>query len=125
MACLNTLKQDIKRLEGVFPKSHECFQLISATVDELTCRFVNKNGKKIDIYANFTVSIMLLRLKERMKITHVLIPNQETYPQTPPVWFSESEDAFVSNIVQALSEKSGPDCYVSIISAIIIVLLLN
>src|SRR5438876_371798 len=57
MACLNNLKQDIKRLEVIFPKTHDCFQLISATVDELTCRFVNKNGRKFDIYANFTVSI--------------------------------------------------------------------
>lgn len=57
MACLNTLKQEIKTLESVFPKSHERFQIMSASVDELSCRFVGKNGKKYEIHANITVSI--------------------------------------------------------------------
>lgn len=56
MACLNTLKLEIKTLEQVFPKSHERFQIMSASVDELTCRFVGKNGKKYEIHANITVS---------------------------------------------------------------------
>lgn len=56
MACLNTLKQEIKTLESVFPKSHERFQIMSASVDELSCRFVGKNGKKYEIHANITVS---------------------------------------------------------------------
>lgn len=57
MACLNTLKQEIKTLESVFPKSHERFQIMSASVDELSCRFVGKNGKKYEIHANITVSV--------------------------------------------------------------------
>ena len=32
----------------------------------------------------------------------------------PPVWFSEAEDAYVSSIVQALSETSASDNYVSV-----------
>lgn len=56
MACLNTLKQEIKTLESVFPKSHERFQIVSASVDELNCRFVGKNGKNYEIHANITVS---------------------------------------------------------------------
>ena len=57
MACLNTLKQEIRTLESVFPKGHERFQIMSASVDELSCRFVGKNGKKYEIHANITVSI--------------------------------------------------------------------
>lgn len=34
----------------------------------------------------------------------------------PPVWFSESEDSLVSNIISELGDKSGPDNYVSILS---------
>lgn len=64
MACLNTLKLEIKTLEHVFPKNHERFQIMSASVDELTCRFVGNNGKKYEIHANITVSI---------NITNVLI----------------------------------------------------
>lgn len=59
MACLNTLKLEIKTLEQVFPKSHERFQIMSASVDELTCRFVGKNGKKYEIHANITVSTII------------------------------------------------------------------
>ncbi|XP_076335943.1 ubiquitin-conjugating enzyme E2 Q1-like [Tachypleus tridentatus] len=87
MACLNTLKQDIKTLELHFPKSHERFQVVAASVDELTCRFVGKNGKKYEIHANIT----------------------ETYPSTPPVWFAETEESSITTAVQMLSNTSGRD----------------
>ncbi|CAG9566252.1 unnamed protein product [Danaus chrysippus] len=90
MACLNTLKLEIKTLEQVFPKNHERFQIMSASVDELTCRFVGKNGKKYEIHANIT----------------------ETYPNTPPVWFADSEDPIVTNAVQILSNTQGRDNHV-------------
>lgn len=56
MACLNTLKQEIKTLEKIFPKNHERFQILNSSVDELLCRFIDKNGKRYDIHANITVS---------------------------------------------------------------------
>lgn len=56
MACLNTLKLEIKTLERIFPKTHERFRILNASVDELTCRFIGKNGKTYDIHANITVS---------------------------------------------------------------------
>ncbi|XP_072937834.1 ubiquitin-conjugating enzyme E2 Q2 isoform X2 [Epargyreus clarus] len=90
MACLNTLKLEIKTLEQVFTKNHERFQIMSASVDELTCRFVGKNGKKYEIHANIT----------------------ETYPNTPPVWFADSEDPLVTNAVQILSNTQGRDNHV-------------
>lgn len=55
MACLNSLKADIKKLEKTFPKTHDKFQVISATVDEISCRFISNNGKKYEIHANITV----------------------------------------------------------------------
>ena len=57
MACLANLKADIKIIETNFPKSHNRFQVRSATVDELTCRFVGRNNEKYDILANITVSL--------------------------------------------------------------------
>lgn len=87
MACLNNLKQDIKTLESLFPKGHELFEITAASVDELTCRFFNRNGKKFDIHANIT----------------------ETYPSTPPVWFAETEDQCITSAVQILSNTSGRD----------------
>lgn len=56
MACLTRLKTEIKTLEQIFPKNHDRFQILNASVDELTCRFIGKNGKKYDIHANITVS---------------------------------------------------------------------
>lgn len=56
MACLNTLKLEIKTLEKIFTKNHERFRILNASVDELTCRFVGKGGKLFDIHANITVS---------------------------------------------------------------------
>lgn len=91
MACLNTLKQDIRKLEETFPKTHNRLQLVQATVDELTVRFIGVNNKKYEIHANFT----------------------ETYPHSPPVWFSEYED--ISNVVECLSNTTGSDNFVSII----------
>jgi len=87
MACLAVLKSEIKELERTFPASHERLQIVSASVDELTCRFVDHQGKKHVIHANIT----------------------ETYPTTPPVWFSESEDQKVTSGLSGLSETSGLD----------------
>lgn len=56
MACLNTLKLEIKTLEKIFTKNHERFQILNSSVDELTCRFIGKSGKRYDIHANITVS---------------------------------------------------------------------
>lgn len=55
MACLNTLKLEIKTLERIFTKNHDRFRILHASVDELTCRFIGKNGKVYDIHANITV----------------------------------------------------------------------
>lgn len=90
MACLNTLKLEIKTLEQIFTKNHERFQVLNASVDELTCRFIGKNGKRYDIHANIT----------------------ETYPSSPPVWFAESEETSVTNAVQILSNTNGRDNHV-------------
>ncbi|XP_065221622.1 ubiquitin-conjugating enzyme E2 Q2 [Planococcus citri] len=98
MACLNTLKEEIKILESVFPKSHERFQIHFATVDELSCRFVCNPGKTYEINANIT----------------------ETYPSTPPVWFADTEDIRVTNAVQTLTNTTGLDNH--IINQVIILL---
>jgi len=84
MACLARLKDDIKFLEGLFPaKKHERFQIITASVDEVCCRFFTKGAdKSVIIHANVT----------------------ETYPQSAPIWFSESDDAIVSSCIEKLSE---------------------
>ncbi len=55
-ACLNALKAEIRELESAFPPGHARLQIASASVDELTCRFVDGQGRKHVIHANVTVS---------------------------------------------------------------------
>ena len=57
MACLVRLKEDIKFLETAFPKKHDRFQILSASVDEVACRFVGRSGEKFVINANITVRL--------------------------------------------------------------------
>jgi len=87
MACLNVLKQEIKAIESSFPKTHERLQVVSASVDLLTCRFIDQAGRRHVIHATIT----------------------ETYPTDPPVWFSDSEDPKVSEAVSCLGSTTGLD----------------
>lgn len=88
MACLLRLKEDIKFLENTFSKKGGHFQIVSASVDEVACRFIGKNGESVIINANIT----------------------ETYPHTSPIWFAESDDAIVSAAIEKLCETT-PDNY--------------
>ena len=88
MACLNRLKSDIRVLRETFTRSHPVFQVTNATVDEIACFFVVKNGdkeRKYPINANIT----------------------ENYPKDPPVWFSDSDD--IAGPVQVLATTVGDD----------------
>lgn len=132
MACLNTLKLEIKTVEQIFTKSHERFQVLTATVDELTCRFIGPNNRRYDIHANITVG----RSRPLHPNSHCLrrsfacfvfsgpfspvtpltdplssigCPFQETYPSTPPVWFAETEETTITNAIQLLSNTHGRD----------------
>lgn len=45
-------KLELIKLQNVFNKNHERFQILKATLDELTCRFVIKDGQICDIQAD-------------------------------------------------------------------------
>ncbi|XP_025206154.1 ubiquitin-conjugating enzyme E2 Q2 isoform X2 [Melanaphis sacchari] len=85
MACLNVLKQEIKVIESTFPKNHDRFQVHTATVDEVICKFVGPTGRQFEIIGNIT----------------------ETYPGTPPVWFADTDDCKVTNAIEKLGQTSG------------------
>lgn len=87
MACLRKLKEDLSLLESLFPKNHERLQVLVASVDEISMRFVENTGKPIVINANI----------------------QENYPRHPPIWFSESDDLpVVGAALQRLTEQDEP-----------------
>ncbi|CAL8124596.1 unnamed protein product [Orchesella dallaii] len=85
MACLNALKHEIQSVEQVFNKTHERFQVVSSTLDELICCFICKSGKKHNITANIT----------------------EAYPHMPPVWFTDTEETSITDAVGRLSSTTG------------------
>lgn len=84
MACLTRLKDDIQFLEKTFDRKNNRLQIVSASVDEILCRFIiprsNNTNHSIDFTANFG----------------------ETYPETAPIWFTDSELTNVSSIVEKL-----------------------
>ena len=61
MACVTRLKDDTRFLECTFPRTHKLFQISSASVDEVVCRFVvtleqdTRPGQAIVLTANFGV----------------------------------------------------------------------
>lgn len=90
MACLNTLKLELKMLRELFPSNHVRFQLLNCSLDELRCRFIDGNGKQYEINANITA----------------------TYPLAPPIWFSESEETMLTKVMEMLSNTTGEENHV-------------
>ena len=62
MACLKVLKEEIRGLEATFPRVHPRLQIVSASVDELTCKFVDPAMRKHTIHANITVRINFFKV---------------------------------------------------------------
>ncbi|XP_021344749.1 ubiquitin-conjugating enzyme E2 Q2-like, partial [Mizuhopecten yessoensis] len=85
MACLENLKQDIRILESTFPRQNERFQILTVSVDEISCRFIDRNGDKHRIHGNIT----------------------ETYPQMAPMWYIDDDDSYISAAIQEL-ERAPP-----------------
>ncbi|XP_065060047.1 ubiquitin-conjugating enzyme E2 Q2-like [Rhopilema esculentum] len=81
---LQGLKFEVKHIQNTFPRTHEFFRTVSATLDDLTFHFIGKNGMKHVVSCNIT----------------------GIYPQPPPMWFSESEDAAVTDIIEAVNNLS-------------------
>ena len=79
------MKAEIKNLENVFPKTHERFQIISSSIEELSCKFLDSSGRKYTVNVNIA---------------------SDSYPEIAPVWFSESDCKEVINALDALGEAS-------------------
>ncbi|XP_041464916.1 ubiquitin-conjugating enzyme E2 Q2-like [Lytechinus variegatus] len=88
MSCVASLKRELQLLETHFPKDNERFQLLSANMDELTCKFIGSNDEVFIIHCNF----------------------RDSYPSSPPVWFSEVDDAVISTVIEQLADVTGSDC---------------
>ncbi|XP_057304924.1 ubiquitin-conjugating enzyme E2 Q2-like [Hydractinia symbiolongicarpus] len=75
------VKSEITYLKTVFPKTHDVLRIISGTVDDLTCSFTDNSSKKHTILCN---------------ITH-------EYPVISPIWFSESEESYIVDIIEKVN----------------------
>ncbi|XP_053692121.1 ubiquitin-conjugating enzyme E2 Q2-like [Sabethes cyaneus] len=90
MSCLMTLKQEIEALKQTFTENNERFQVLTASLEELSCCFIGSNGEKYAIQANIV----------------------GTYPSTPPIWFAETEEASITDALQLLTNTSGQNNHV-------------
>ncbi|XP_078376677.1 ubiquitin-conjugating enzyme E2 Q2-like isoform X2 [Oculina patagonica] len=88
MSKFQELKRELSILEKTFGSRHEHFRVEANGLDEVTYRFLAPNGEHV-VHCNI----------------------YESYPNPPPMWFAESEDAKITQIVESLSciEPSGPN----------------
>lgn len=88
MSKFQELKRELSILEKTFGPRHEHFRVEANGLDEVTCRFLATNGEHV-VHCNIF----------------------ESYPNPPPMWFAESEDAKITQILEFLSgiEPSAPN----------------
>lgn len=104
-------------LESTFPKDHDRFQVHTATVDEVICKFVGPTGRQFEIIGNITVSILtVLHVFISILQSFVFHISQETYPGTPPVWFADTDDCKVTNAIEKLGQTTGHNNHVSTVT---------
>uniref|UniRef100_A0A4W4GCV1 E2 ubiquitin-conjugating enzyme n=1 Tax=Electrophorus electricus TaxID=8005 RepID=A0A4W4GCV1_ELEEL len=76
------LKAELKFLESIFDPNHERFRIIDWKPDELSCQFNVTGEKLLIIHCNIT----------------------ESYPSTPPIWFVDSDDPSLTQILERLED---------------------
>ncbi|TGZ58743.1 hypothetical protein CRM22_009486 [Opisthorchis felineus] len=87
MSCIRKLKDDQQDLVQRFKKSHNTFRIISCTLDEVSCKFIHGQST--------------------LEITGSLLG---TYPRSPPIWFSDSDDPLITRIFDQL-QNTDPTNY--------------
>lgn len=76
------LKAELKFLESIFDPNHERFRIIDWKPDELSCQFNVTGEKLLIIHCNIT----------------------ESYPLTPPIWFVDSDDPSLTEVLERLED---------------------
>uniref|UniRef100_A0A672RUU5 E2 ubiquitin-conjugating enzyme n=1 Tax=Sinocyclocheilus grahami TaxID=75366 RepID=A0A672RUU5_SINGR len=76
------LKAELKFLESIFDLNHERFRIIDWKPDELSCQFNVTGEKLLIIHCNIT----------------------ESYPSTPPIWFVDSDDPSLTEVLERLED---------------------
>ncbi|CAK8693980.1 ubiquitin-conjugating enzyme E2 Q2-like [Clavelina lepadiformis] len=76
-----SLRAELKHISVLFPRSHSVFRVVSSSIDEICCHFVNGKDKHV---INCTIS--------------------ESYPQSKPMWYCDTEDISVMQVVGNLAD---------------------
>uniref|UniRef100_W5KDL1 E2 ubiquitin-conjugating enzyme n=1 Tax=Astyanax mexicanus TaxID=7994 RepID=W5KDL1_ASTMX len=76
------LKAELKFLESIFDPNHERFRIIDWKPDELSCQFNVTGEQLLIIHCNIT----------------------ESYPLTSPIWFVDSDDPSLTQILERLED---------------------
>jgi ubiquitin-conjugating enzyme E2 Q len=87
MACIQKLREDLSLLDKLFSKEkqHERVRIMNSSLDEICLRFVKPDATFFEMSASI----------------------HQDYPRVAPIWFSESEDALVTSVLEELSQNDS------------------
>uniref|UniRef100_A0A673ACQ2 E2 ubiquitin-conjugating enzyme n=1 Tax=Sphaeramia orbicularis TaxID=375764 RepID=A0A673ACQ2_9TELE len=93
------LKAELKFLESIFDPNHERFRIIDWKPDELSCQFnvTGENPGQLCAQANPW-------RPNRTDTSYCLPLLQESYPSTPPIWFVDSDDPSLAEVLERLED---------------------
>lgn len=99
------LKAEMKHLTTVFNEKHDRFRFLSTAIDEFSCFFIVSHQKRYEFKANILVSYCCFHGLNSLENTTLFL--QDNYPKSPSVWFTESDEPEVVNLLESLSEKDN------------------
>ncbi|XP_061773643.1 ubiquitin-conjugating enzyme E2 Q2-like isoform X1 [Nerophis ophidion] len=76
------LKAELKFLESIFHPKHQRFRILDWKLDELNCQFNVGGETRLILHCNIT----------------------ESYPSTPPIWFVDSDDPSLAEVLERLED---------------------
>ena len=74
MSRFQGLKKEIKFLQKIFPRTHQNFRIISASLDDITCHFIGKNGEIHPVLCNITVCTTSASPYKQLLISNEIVP---------------------------------------------------
>uniref|UniRef100_A0AAY4CZB7 E2 ubiquitin-conjugating enzyme n=1 Tax=Denticeps clupeoides TaxID=299321 RepID=A0AAY4CZB7_9TELE len=92
------LKAELKFLESIFDPNHERFRILDWKPDELSCQF-NLAVKVFRLKMHFLLSLSVFAYIDVLPCVF-----QESYPSTSPIWFVESDDPSLTEVLERLED---------------------
>ena len=85
MACMKALRRDLQLLVAYFTRDHPQFQVLDATLDDVSFRFFETSGKHHDIHANFLVFSLVFLLCPSSQLSFCRKITPKFHPSGSPI----------------------------------------